>query len=72
MSQVKIQEFIVQEAIINRMADFKKGQTLASRDASSERKWTKFLAERGYTEQEATIIFKDALDMAILEVKSND
>lgn len=70
MSMIKIQEYIVQELQINRMADFKKGQTLVKRDESSKNKWVKFMAERGYSEEDAEIVFNDAKDMAILELKA--
>lgn len=69
MSQVKIQEYIVQEIKINHLAGLKKGQTIAARDEKSEQKWTRILIERGYTEWDAQVIFKDAHDMAILELR---
>lgn len=70
MSMLKIQEYIIQELQTNRMADFKKGQTLVKRDESSKNKWVKFLVERGYDVASAVLIFKDAQDVAILELRA--
>lgn len=72
MSIIKIQEYIVQEIKINRMTCLKKGQTIASRDDSSEEKWTRFMVDRGYSEWDAAVIFKDAHDMAILELRCDN
>lgn len=69
MSQIKIQEYIVQEVKINHLAGLKKGQTIAKRDEYSEQKWTRFLTERGYSKEEAVMLFKDAHDMAVLEMR---
>jgi len=71
MSQIKIQEFIIQEIKINHVAGLKKGQTIAKRDARSSEKWVRVLTERGYSEQDSAVIFKDAHDMAILELRCN-
>lgn len=70
MSQQQIQEFIVQEIKVNRMSRPKKGFTIQGRDQKSLNHWVNFLVERGYTESEASIIFNDAKDMAILELAS--
>ncbi|MFJ3465902.1 hypothetical protein [Achromobacter spanius] len=72
MSQVQIQQFIVQEIRVNHCAHFRKGQTIAKRDRKSKEKWTEFLIARGYSNEEAAVIFSDARDMAILELRATD
>jgi hypothetical protein len=72
MSQIKIQDYIKEEIKVNHLAGLKKGQTIAARDERSEKNWVGKLVERGYGEQDAAVIFKDARDMAILELQSQD
>lgn len=70
MSQIQIQQFIVEEIKVNHCAHLRKGQTIGKRDGRSERKWTDFLVARGYSGCEAALIFGDARDMAVLELSA--
>lgn len=70
MSQIQIQQFIMSETKVNHLAKCKKGQTIAARDERSKAKWTRFVVERGYTQTEAATIYKDAFDMALLELSA--
>ncbi|UZV40305.1 hypothetical protein [Pseudomonas phage vB-PaeM-YQ78] len=68
MSQIKIQEYIVAEIKVNHCAHLRKGQTIQARDDRSSEKWVAFMVERGYSASEAAILFKDAHDVAMLEL----
>ena len=69
MSQIKIQEFIIAEVKVNHLSHLRKGQTIKARVQRSFEKWTKFLTDRGYSEWDAEVIFNDAHDMAVLELR---
>lgn len=70
MSQIKIQEFIISEIKVNHCAHLRKGQTVKARDDKSNAKWVKFMMDRGYSSIESDEIFKDARDIAVLELAS--
>ena len=70
MSQVKIQEFIISEVTVSQLACVKKGNTIKARIERCKAKWVQFMVDRGYTVANAEVVFKDAYDMAILELNA--
>lgn len=70
MSQIKIQEFIIAEIKVNHSAHLRKGQSIKARDDRSNDKWVGFLMERGYSSLEAAEVYRDAHDVAVLELNA--
>ena len=70
MTQVATQKMIITEVCVNAMAYLRKGQTIKARQERSKARWVETLVQKGYTQSEAGMIWQDAYDVAMLELKA--
>lgn len=67
---IKIQEYAMVAFKVNKLAKFKKGETLVARFEKVRTEYVKMLVSLGWPESDAQIVIKDAEDMALLELNA--
>lgn len=72
MSMIKIQEYAVAAFKVSKVAHVGAGKKMSDRVEATRNYWIKFAMEKkGYSMEDATLIIKDAEDMADLELLCN-
>lgn len=71
MSTIKIQDYAIAAFKVAKVAHVDKGDKMVDRVNKTRNYWVKFaMDKKGYTLDQATIIIKDAEDVADLEINA--
>lgn len=71
MSMIKIQEYAVAAFKVAKVAHVDAGKKMSDRVENTRKYWIKFaMDKKGYSLEEATVMIKDAEDMADLEMNA--